>query len=190
MNRSRHCIAVLVGIVLTTSLSVLAAFADHDEHGEKKHHQRGDQKQKEHQERRGIKIVSNPVYKENCGACHFAYPPELLPSGSWTKILFALPDHFGETVEIDPEAGKTISEYLKADAAERSSAVIAMKIMKSIGDQTPQRITEIPYIQKKHNEVSPNVLKRESIGSLSNCATCHTTVEKGVFEDDYVKIPE
>ena len=83
-----------------------------------------------------------------------------------------------------------MGDYLKADAAERSLAATAMKIMKSIGNQTPQRITEIPYIQKKHHEVSQNVIKRESIGSLSNCAACHTTFEKGIFDDDYVKIPK
>jgi hypothetical protein len=190
MDRTRKCIVSSLGILLTTSVIVLDAFADHDEHREKRQHQKGDHEQNEHQEKRGIKIVNHTAYKENCGACHFAYPPELLPSGSWSKILAALPDHFGESVEIDPEAGKTIGEYLKADAAEGSSAATAVKIMKSIGNQTPQRITEIPFIQKKHREISQNVIKRESIGSLSKCSACHTTAEKGIYADDYVKIPK
>ena len=190
MNRTRRCIVSFPVILLTTSVLFTAAFADHDEHKEKREHQKGDHKQNEHREKRDLKIVNHTAYKENCGACHFAYPPELLPSGSWSKIVADLPDHFGESVEIDPEAGKTIGDYLKADAAERSSAATAVKIMKSIGNQTPQRITEIPYIQKKHREVSQNVIKRESIGSLSNCSACHTTAEKGIYDDDYVKIPK
>jgi hypothetical protein len=62
--------------------------------------------------------------------------------------------------------------------------------MRSLGGLTPLRITEIPYIREKHHEVSPNVLKRQSIGSLSNCSACHTTAERGIFEDDYVVIPK
>jgi len=100
-----------------------------------------------------------------------------------------LEDHFGEVIELDPDSKKIITEYLKANAAGSSSAKRAVKIMRSLGNQTPLRITEIPYILRKHHEVSPNVLKRESIGSLSNCSACHTTAEQGIYEDDNVVIP-
>jgi len=48
---------------------------------------------------------------------------------------------------------------------------------------------QVPYIREKHREASPDVLKWESIGSLSNCSACHTTAEKGLYEDGYVVIP-
>jgi hypothetical protein len=64
------------------------------------------------------------------------------------------------------------------------------QIMRSLGNQVPLRITDIAYIRKKHHEISPNVLKRESIGSLSNCFACHTTAENGIYEDDNVNIPK
>lgn len=146
-------------------------------------------KSSKHYRKHYLTPVNNPTYKEECGACHFAYQPELLPSGSWGRILAGLENHFGEAIELDPESKKIIGEYLKANAAEHSSAKRAVKIMRSLGNRTPLRITQIPYIQKKHHEVSPSVLKRESIGSLSNCSTCHTTAEKGIYEDDYVVIP-
>jgi hypothetical protein len=62
--------------------------------------------------------------------------------------------------------------------------------MRSLGNQVPLRITDIPYIREKHHEISPNILKRESIGSLSNCSACHTTAENGIYEDDNVTIPK
>ncbi|MDZ7696298.1 MAG: hypothetical protein U5R49_04980 [Deltaproteobacteria bacterium] len=31
--------------------------------------------------------------------------------------------------------------------------------------------------------------ERESIGSFSNCAACHTTAEKGTYDDDGIQIP-
>ena len=92
-------------------------------------------------------------------------------------------------MELDPDSKKVIAEYLKANAAEHSSAKRAVKIMRSLGGRTPLRITEIPYIQEKHHEIHPDVFKQESIGSLSNCSACHTTAEKGVYEDDNVRFP-
>jgi hypothetical protein len=168
-----------------------AAFADHNEHEEKNRHQNQikERKHSEHNDNENLTIVNNPQYKENCGACHFTYQPELLPSASWSKILTGLADHFGETIELDPESATVILSYLKSNAAEFSTAKPAVKIMKSIGNQTPQRITGIPYIQKKHHEISQNILNRASIGSLSNCSACHTTAEKGIYDDDNVQIP-
>ncbi len=62
--------------------------------------------------------------------------------------------------------------------------------MRSLENHVPMRITGISYIREKHHELNPEVLKRESIGSLSNCIACHTTAEKGIYEDENVKIPQ
>lgn len=213
MTRIQKCIVFLLALFLLTNGAFYAALADHDEHEEKRwyqkifdwdddndddddddddhdddHHEKGRDSSK-HSRKRYLNPVDNPTYKEECGACHFAYQPELLPSGSWKKVLAGLEDHFGEVLELDPDSKKIIAEYLKANAAEHSSAKRAVKIMRSLRDRTPLRITEIPYIREKHDEVSPKVLKRESIGSLSNCPACHTTAERGIYEDDYVAIP-
>ncbi|MFC1887019.1 diheme cytochrome c [Thermodesulfobacteriota bacterium] len=136
-----------------------------------------------------LKPVNNPTYEAECGECHFLYQPELLPSVSWTKILDQPDDHFGEEIELDPDSLKIISDYLKSNGAENSSAKRSVKIMRSLGNHVPMRITDTPYIREKHHELNPEILKRESIGSLSNCIACHTTAEKGIYEDDNVKIP-
>ncbi len=134
--------------------------------------------------------MTTPLTPADCGSCHFAYQPELLPAGSWEKILSGLEDHFGQAIELDADAKKVVDGYLTANAAEHSKAKRAVKIMKCLGSQTPLRITEIPYIQNKHHEISPDVFKREAVGSLSNCTACHTTAEKGTYEDDIVVIPK
>ena len=190
MNRIHKWVVFLLTFLLTANGVFYTAFADYDDHKEKSRYQKKERKHSEHNGNRDLTIVNNPTYTENCGACHFAYQPGLLPSGSWAKILAKLSDHFGEAIELDPEAEKIIAEYLKANAADYSSAKLSAKIMKSIGNQTPQRITEIHYIQENHHEISPDVIKRKSIGSLSNCSACHTTAEKGVYDDDNVKIPK
>ncbi len=137
-----------------------------------------------------LKAVVPPAYKENCGACHFAYQPELLPSEGWGKILNRLDDHSGESFELDETTKKEIMAYLQTNAAEHSSAKRAVRIMRSLGRQAPTRISEIPYIRKKHHDISEAVLKRQSIGSLSNCTACHRRAVEGIYDDDFVIIPD
>jgi len=156
---------------------------------------RHQQKKRKHHRNRGndsstITPVNNSVYQSECGACHFAYQPVFLPESSWIKLLTNLEDHFGESVELDADSQKTIIDYLKSNSAEHSTTKGAAEIMKGLGNQIPLRITQIPYIIKEHHEISPDVLKRESIGSLSNCIACHTTAEDGIYDDDNVKIPQ
>lgn len=167
------------------------ADAGHDEHNEKRHHQeKEDQDETEDDDGDNLLPVNNSTYSENCGFCHFVYQPGLLPAASWNKILNDLETHFGEPVVIDQNYLKAIAEYLKANAADSSSTEKSLKIMKSLGDQTPLRITEVPYIQKKHHEITKDILARKSIGSLSNCSACHKTAEKGFYDDDGVLIPK
>jgi hypothetical protein len=138
-----------------------------------------------------MKPVNNQTYKDECGACHFAYQPELLPSASWITLLAKRNDHFGEVVLLDDDSKNEIADYLISNSAEKSTATRSIKIMKSLKNGAPLRVTDIPYIHKKHNnEFSLDVLKRKSIGSLSNCSACHTTADKGIYEDDYVEIPK
>jgi hypothetical protein len=171
----------------------LSDWDDDDDHGrgkkKRQRYQKRFQNESKHDRKNLLTPVNNSTYEAECGACHFVYQPQLLPSGSWDKIIAGLEDHFGEIIELDPESKKVVAEYLKTNAAERSSERMAIKIMRTLGSQTPLRITEISYIQREHHKIPQDVFKRESVGSLSNCSACHTTAEDGNYEDDYVVIP-
>jgi len=191
-NCTRYMIAA-ISLLVTLSL-VFDVLAD-DDHYRKRHRYRGGSHSEvddndNHDRNDCLKPVTNQTYKETCGECHFTYQPELLPSASWLKILNQLDDHFGEDIEAEPDTIKSILDYLRTNGAENSSSKRSKKIIKSLGKQTPIRITEIPYIRRKHHKLDPAVFKRESIGSLSNCTACHTGAEKGIYDDDDVKIPQ
>ena len=190
MNRIHRWIVFLLVFLLTANGVLFTAFADHNDHKGKRRYQKRERKYSEHNGNRNLKMVNNPTYKENCGVCHFAYQPGLLPAGSWDKIINGLADHFGEALELDADSTKIITEYLKTNAADYSSAKLSSKIMRCLGNQTPLRITRVPYIQRKHHDLQLNVLKREPIGSLSNCSACHNTADKGIYDDDNVTIPK
>ena len=190
MNHGKKWTFFLLAILLLTGATFQAALADHDEDNEREKNRKDYRKGDKHDREKYLPPVTNESYKTECGACHFVYQPGLLPSGSWKKIVNGLPDHFGEVVELDPDSKKGIEEYLTTNAAENCSAKRSRKIMKSLRGRTPLRITEISYIQEKHEDISSQVFKRESIGSFSNCLACHTSAEKGIYDDDYVAIPK
>lgn len=194
--------AVLVTCLMLFIMPFSVAFADDDDHrGDKTKwykkifdHDDDDDHDDAHDdddhENKYLTPVNNDTFNQECGACHFAYQPGLLPSGSWEKILSNQPSHFGEEVSLDRESKNIIAEYLQSNAAEHSSAKRARKILKSLKGQTPLRITETPYIQEKHHELDLKVFSRETIGSRFNCIACHSTAEQGNYDDDFVKIPK
>ena len=186
--KSLNCILMAVVFMFLAGTFFMAA-ADEDHHERHRERKRERHRENYHSEEY-LQTVNNPVFKEQCGECHFAYQPELLPSASWMKILGNLDDHFGDAVELDEDAKRIISDYLKSNGAEKSSAVIAVKIMRSLHNQIPLRITDTPYIIDKHHEISAQILNRESIGSLSNCTACHMTAENGNYDEDAVRIPK
>jgi hypothetical protein len=190
MKGRRGLSVFLIAFFLITVGAFYDASADHHRGRERKRHQKRYRNHSEHYGKRALTAVTNATYKEKCGACHFAYQPGLLPSGSWKKVLSRLEDHFGEAVEVNIGEKKIIAGYLEPNAAEYSSAKRSIKIMKCLGSQTPMRITEIGYVRKKHREIRPEVFKRKSIGSFSNCIACHKTAEKGIYDDDHVSIPK
>lgn len=140
-----------------------------------------------------VQPVNNDNYAEECGSCHYAYPPGLLPLQSWEKLLApkALEDHFGENAELEPEVLQDIQNYVYKNSADKSYYKRSRKIMKSIGEgEAPLRITQIKYIKRKHHELTDAMVKNnKDVNSLSNCNACHTKAEKGVFDNDTVKIP-
>ena len=175
-------IPILAFLFVTNGL-FYAARADHDDHQKRRRKSR-------HDDHHVSATKLNPIYLEKCGDCHFAYPPLLLPCESWNKILSSLENHFGEELEVDIKSKEQIIEYLEENSAQQGSKKISRKIMRSLGNEKPLRITDVPYIKKQHYEISKEVLGRNSIGSLSNCAACHTAAEKGYFDDDDVVIPK
>jgi len=196
MKESKKMVFILTSYFLLLLLPFSIAIADDDYHNDDKkwykkifdHDDDDDDDEKDKNEY--LTPVSNETFKKECGACHFAYQPGLLPSGSWKKILNKLPSHFGDEVSLDHESKKIIDEYLQTNAAENSSAKRARKIIRSLNGQTPLRITETPYIREKHHDLDASVFSRQSIGSPSNCIACHPTAEQGNYDDDFVKIPK
>jgi hypothetical protein len=134
---------------------------------------------------------SQSLYKDECASCHMAYPAWLLPGRSWQKIMMNLDNHFGDNASLDQATLKTLTDYLQNNSAENSHVRRAYKIRRSISrETTPIRISELPYIRRKHDEIPNRYIKANpKVNSLANCAACHQGAEQGSFDDDNVRIP-
>ena len=135
--------------------------------------------------------VAGTLYKEECASCHMAYPAELLPARSWQKLLGKLDQHFGDNATLDPASLQTLSQYLQDHSADTSGSKRARKILRSVPDNsTPLRISDLPYIRNKHDEIPARYIKSNpQVKSLSNCAACHQSAEQGSFSEHQVRIP-
>lgn len=140
-----------------------------------------------------IRPVFNKAYQAECGDCHFAYQPGLLPAKSWEKLLTAaaLPKHFGVNAEIDADKLKEIRDYAIDNAADKSYYKRSRKIANGTANgDAPLRIIELRYIERKHKHIPEKMVKGNAgVKSLSFCDKCHTQAAQGVFDNDTVSIP-
>jgi hypothetical protein len=145
------------------------------------------------QRQKNVKPVSDKQYLEECGGCHFAYQPGLLPAKSWEALLNAnaLRKHFGANAELDDDTLKVIHDYAVDNAADKSWYKRSRKIAVATAEvPAPLRITELRYISLKHHEIPDKMIKgNKGVKSLSFCDKCHTQAAKGVYDADTVNIP-
>lgn len=136
--------------------------------------------------------VDNAVYRKECGSCHFAYPPGLLPARSWKEIMNRLDRHFGDNAELDGPTAAEITGYLTDNAADRSDYRRSRRFAKSAAtlNPPPLRVTEIPYFRRRHDEIPSWVMQQgKRTLSFSQCDSCHTEANRGVFNEHTVHIP-
>ncbi len=135
--------------------------------------------------------ATNPLYTEECSSCHMAYPPDLLPARSWTKIISGLEDHFGDNAELDTETAQFISQFLQKNSADQSSYRRSHKFNRSISaSDTPMRISDIRYFKHEHNEIPQRMVSgNPQVKSFSQCDACHAKAEQGNFNEHGVRIP-
>jgi hypothetical protein len=128
--------------------------------------------------RPGVPLL--PAYRQECGSCHVAYPPGLLPPASWQRLMNQLPRHFGVDASLDAAAAKELSTWLAANAATNPRRAAAPPV---------DRITRSGWFLRQHDEVPAAAWKRAAVGSPAHCSACHAQAEQGDFNEHAVRIP-
>ena len=135
-----------------------------------------------HQAMAGGKLATPPNerWKAECGSCHIAYPPQLLPAQAWQRIMSGLDRHFGTDASLDAAAAAEIGAYLERYSGSERRARTAPGSL---------RITETAWFRREHDEVPLASWKHPAVKSAANCAACHTSAEQGDFRERNIRIP-
>ena len=121
-----------------------------------------------------------PKYQQECGACHVAFPPGMLPAASWKRLMNQLGSHYGTDASLDAATVKELGTWLSANAGGT----------KRVREEPPQdRITRSSWFIRQHDEVSAASWKLPAVKSAANCAACHKGANQGDFNEHQVRIP-
>ncbi|MDT8858388.1 cytochrome b/b6 domain-containing protein [Paracoccaceae bacterium Fryx2] len=133
--------------------------------------------------------VLDPVYQAECAACHMAYHPSLLTAASWTAMMAALADHFGENASLDAATTAQITAWLAAHAAETADTKAA-HLLSGGGPDAPFTLTEARFWKHRHAGIPDAVFAGRAVGGRSNCAACHADAARGLFSPFALSLPE
>ncbi len=158
---------VLVSGLLVMCLSMSAAFAEEDEDDD--------------DEGRAFPMVSNPKWKAECGSCHVAFPPDMLPAQSWRAVMSGLDKHFGTDASLDAATGDEITAFLEKYAGRRATDPVGKPLL---------RISETRWFKSEHRKVAARTWNNPKVKSAANCAACHTQAENGRFGERDIVIPK
>lgn len=129
-----------------------------------------------------------PAYQEECGSCHLAFPPALLPVASWRAVMAGLTRHFGSDASLDQAKAREIGNYLDANAARREQYAT-----RDAGGRPLLRITEGDWFRREHRSghdgITAAVWQLPSVKSAANCAACHRGAAQGDYSEREIRIP-
>lgn len=111
--------------------------------------------------------VTHAATQKECGECHMAYQPGLLPAASWNRVMDGLADHFGERATLPEAVAAEIRAYLAGNAGR--------------GDGRLLRITEQRWWLHEH-DFRADIWRRKEVGSKANCEACHRLADTGDYD--------
>ena len=123
------------------------------------------------------------TYRRECGSCHLAYPPGLLPAASWQRLTANLPKHFGTDASLDAATLAPLQSWLAANAG------TSKKVRRDPSPPPDDRITRAGWFVREHREAPASTLALPAVRSMSNCAACHTRADQGDFDERFVRLP-
>lgn len=136
--------------------------------------------------------VVNATYSEECGACHMAYQPGLLPPQAWARIMTpdALANHYGDDASLSEAPRAEISSFLGANTPDPSWQMAPSLAGQVDVNSGLPRITASAYFKHEHDEIPARlVADNPEVGSLSQCNACHRKATEGNYDERWIDIP-
>ena len=190
MRKSTRTFAILTAAFLSLGAVGLALGDSDDDDHERQEKGGGWVKS-----RPDVAPVMNPTYGQECGSCHMAYQPGLLPALDWARIMGpdALTDHYGDDASLSDALRGEIASYLIANSADQGTSSRSRAfafVGEATADTALPRITRTRYFVNKHDEVPAHLVTgNPDVGSFSQCDSCHRGANEGIYNEEQVSIP-
>jgi mono/diheme cytochrome c family protein len=103
--------------------------------------------------------------------------------------------HFGVDASLDERTAQLVGQYLVQNAGPERRAgrgeppPVAATASAAAAAAPLLRISDAPWFVREHREVSPAILAMQEVGSISNCAACHTDATQGRFSESALRMP-
>lgn len=186
MNINGAFVMAILSTCLLTALWSEAKEGEKDENSYEKH-----DKVNKKQTETSTQAPMDPIYKKECGSCHFPFPVGMLPERSWRLMMANLTKHFGEDATLPEGDLKQILAYAIANSGERSRNRLDRHMVDSIpASLSPLRISEVPYFIKEHKETASHLKPGGPVSHWSSCQLCHTRADVGSFDEHEIQIPK
>jgi hypothetical protein len=188
----------LISLLVAAAVGITAAGLVASEYGDReREHDGEDHEDAEHgyaERKSRSSFLSDPryaIYQTECGDCHLAYPPSMLPAPSWRRVMGSLSDHFGDNAELDAATTEQITGFLTDNGASKGKGEYGERAWRAtLGQAPPLRITQTDYFRGQHHEIPAKmVTDNPGVGSFSRCEACHSGAEQGGFSEREVRIP-
>ncbi|MGQ9659043.1 MAG: cytochrome C [Thermochromatium sp.] len=164
------------------------AFADEDDDDD----ERGREKSGWFDLRQRLAPVVNATYSQECGSCHMAYQPGLLPPQAWAQIMTpeALANHYGDDASLSEELRTEISTFLGINAGDGSLPLAPSGAGNAGTDFALPRITTSVAFKREHDEIPARLVTgNPEVKSLSQCNACHRKAAEGNYDERWIDIP-
>jgi cytochrome b len=128
------------------------------------------------------------LWKEECGSCHFPYPPGLLPASAWRAMLSA-EDHFGEALGLAEPTRLMLESHAVRNSADAMKSWLEMRFARTQW-RPPHRIIDTPFWMDRHRRIDFD--HRDKAGALTarhDCLACHGDAASGIFSPRSIHLP-
>jgi cytochrome b len=134
-----------------------------------------------------VAAFKETAWGAECGSCHLAYAPSLLPGRSWRLMLEEQDRHFGEDLALDDGARSRLAAEASALQA---TAWGPWALAGSAGStDSPLRVTELPLWKEIHERIGDEAFK-EPVNGRHDCEACHDDAGSGIFHPRMIHIPK
>ncbi|MFO1329654.1 MAG: cytochrome C [Rubrivivax sp.] len=128
---------------------------------------------------RAARVPLLPAYVQECGSCHVAFAPALLPAASWQRLMAGLGRHYGSDASLDAATTASIAAWLQAHAGSGKRTAEAPR---------DDRLTQGAWFQREHREVRGR-FGSAAVKGASDCAACHTRAAEGSYREREIRLP-